>query len=362
MHEYVLKFLHIGDIHLGREFNINGNFGDNYSIRREEIWRSFENALEFATNNGISLVLIPGDLYENSSISLSDLDRLTYLFKKFINLKIIISLGNHDYISVKSEYLKANSPDNVFIFGPNLEYIELNNKVRIYGFSWSQVEYSIYEFPDIRLDNDFINILSIHGTDSSNTSYLPLDVKKLESLGFDYIALSHIHIPGKIGEKTYYSGSLEPLSFADIGERGGYIVELSKRDLVSKFINLSTRQYEILEFDVSLIKNNSELFNEIDNLLENIDSKNLLRLKLIGQHDRLDLNSLGEIFSHRLFYFEILDLTTRKIDVLEILEENKDNLLGRYLEHVLENYSDRDRDVLIDIALEVFPWREEFET
>lgn len=357
----VVRILHIGDIHLGREFSVDGILGNKGRLRSEEIWKTFENSLEFANNNHTDIVLIPGDLYENSHITFSSLDRIVFLFEKYKNLRFIISLGNHDHISVKSQYLKSKSPDNVYIFGREMEYLEMGN-TRVYGFSWENVEYNYFNMPTIELDKSYNNILSIHGTNSSVTDYLPINITEIENMGFDYIALAHIHAPGQVGERTFYSGCLEPLSFTDVGKRGGYFLEISNGKTVSRFVEFSTRKYEVLEFDLSNIKDNSKLYREIDNLLKEIDEKNFLKLKLIGEHDNLEIGQIESIFSHRFFYFEVLDLTEKTIDLDFIINKNRNNIFGKYLKYVTENYSDKEREALIDIGLEVFPWRDEFET
>ncbi|MFB0971831.1 MAG: DNA repair exonuclease [Tissierellia bacterium] len=361
MHNGKFKILHLGDIHLGREFSLEGVVGSAFSLRREEIWKTFEMALEFAKNSDVKIVLIPGDLYENDSMSLSNLDRLNYLFEKYGDINFVISLGNHDHISVKSEYLASNSPKNVYIFSESLEYVEIEQKVRIYGFSWSKVEYEYFEIPEVSLDDNYINILSIHGTNSPANNYLPLDIPKLESWGFDYIALGHIHKPGRIGEKTYYSGSIEPLSFSDIGERGGFLIDFTNGNHMVNFVNFASRQYRILEVDVTGIVNNIELYACVEELIKNIDEKDFLKINFFGKHNNLELEQLNNIFGQRFFYFELVDLTTSLIDVDVLLYENKNNLLGKYLTHVLENYSGKEQEKLINIGIEVFPWREEFE-
>ena len=49
---------------------------------------------------------------------------------------------------------------------------------------------------------------------------MPLDKNYLDQLGFDYIALGHIHKPIIISDNMAYCGSPEPLDFGEIGEHG----------------------------------------------------------------------------------------------------------------------------------------------
>lgn len=356
-----IRFLHIGDIHLGREFGESSGRAFDYSLRREEIWKSFERALDFATRNYVDLVLISGDLYENSTMNLSNFDRLAYLFRKYSNMVFIISLGNHDHLSEKSDYLKSICPDNVFIFGNYLEYIELKNYVRIYGFSWDRSEYKSFKMPRLRLDQNYINLLSIHGTVASSSDYLPLNIDDLEDMGFDYIALSHIHKPGQIGKRTFYSGCLESMSFNDLGDRGGYLVDIDSSHFSYKFINFTQRQYFDLEFDLSDLESNSKLFLALDEFLQDIGSENFIRLRLIGENSDLDLMKAREILSEKFFYFELVDMTSSILDLDLLAKENEYNLLGKYLKYIRDNYGGREEKALIELALEAFPWRDKNE-
>ena len=69
-----------------------------------------------------------------------------------------------------------------------------------------------------------MNILVVHGTvDGSleNVEYNPMKKSMLKELGFDYIALGHIHKAQKVGgrEEVRYSGSPLPMSFSETNYR-----------------------------------------------------------------------------------------------------------------------------------------------
>lgn len=356
-----IKVLHIGDIHLGRDFTSNSVAGEDFSIRKEEIWDSFENSLAFAEKNSIEIVLISGDLFENESITKSNLDRLAFIFGKYHKLRFYIALGNHDYISIKSDYLKKISPNNVFIFSDFLEYKEYKN-IRIYGYSWNKVEYNISPIKHFDLDNNFVNILLIHGTDSKLSNYLPLDINLLEGYGFNYIALGHIHEPKKVGKVSYYCGALEPMSFNNLGPHGGLVVTFTDKKAVTSFEKFASRNYQILDFDISGLVNIKSFFEKAFIQLKDFSTRDFIRLNIIGKKNKnLDLLEVETILLRKFKHLTLVDNTSPNFDFVKILEDNKENLIGKYFEFVFNNFDEKEQRELVEIGLNSFPLGDEYE-
>lgn len=361
MLENKIKILHIADVHLGRDFNFSSKKVNESQVRKEEIWDSFEKSLSFAEDEGVEIVLIPGDLYDNDKITKSNLDRLSFIFAKFSKMRFYISLGNHDHLSPKSDYLKKISSKNVHIFSDFLEYREYKN-IRIYGFSWDRVEYQKNPLRFIDLDKSYTNILSIHGTDSSLSDYLPLDIKYLEDLGFDYIALGHIHQPKKAGRLSYYPGCLEPLSFNNLGPHGGLLVEFSGKEAKVDFIKMAQRSYYDLDFDVSEISANKDLFKGLMKIFTDIKRTDIIRLNLLGRKSKnLDFEELETILKRDYSLIYIVDKTSPKINFQRLLAANKDNIIGRYFDYVFNNYDEKDQRQLVKIGLESFDLGDSYE-
>src|SRR5699024_9332339 len=169
-------------------------------------------------------LFITGDIFEEDVFNLGDIRRLRDSFLTLNDTKIIISTGNHDTLKKSSLYELIEWPENVYIFGnkniEKFEFQELNTV--IWGFSWEKNEYKSSDFLEVQdLDPNKTNILLIHGDlTNSESNYLPLDKNKLVSIGFNYIALGHIHKPKLISEKIAYCGSPEPLDFGETGVHG----------------------------------------------------------------------------------------------------------------------------------------------
>lgn len=356
-----IKIMHISDIHLESEFSLNNIIGENFSKRREEIWETFERAFIYARDNDIEVVLISGDIYENDFISISSLERLAFIFNKYKEIKVFISLGNHDHISIKSEYLKSIVSENVYIFSDALEYKEYKN-IRIYGFSWAKMNYQTLPFDFPVLDKEFLNILLLHGTISSDTKYLPIDVNKLEEINFDYIALGHIHKYSKVANNTYYSGSIEPLSFGDLGPHGAIILNIKNKEYDIKFLPLASRNYHIIDINISKIYNNRDMYEFILDKLKTISKEDIIRIILKGNKRKiLDFSELELILNSNYELIEIVDETRPYYNIEDIINANKDNIIGKYFEHIQNNYNGKELNELVNIGLEIFPLEEIYE-
>ena len=217
-----MKFVHIADVHFDIPFTTLET-KDLAETRRLEQRNSFKKVIDYIKKQGIPYLFICGDLYENEYIKLSTIDYINKLFETIPDTKIYIVPGNHDPYLKNSYYEKYNSwAKNITIFKEKLEKIEDEN-VCIYGYGFEDFYMKRFEYEDIEPDKSKINILLTHGTiDGAREDemlYNPLSLSMLNSIGFDYIALGHIH-KKMLDKNIIYPGSLISLGFDELGEHG----------------------------------------------------------------------------------------------------------------------------------------------
>lgn len=76
-------------------------------------------------------------------------------------------------------------------------------------------------------------------------------VLKEHLLGWDYVALGHIHFHQDLGDNVVYSGSLERVDFGEEGEKKGFChVSISKGNTSYKFLSTNIRPMKTLSYDV----------------------------------------------------------------------------------------------------------------
>lgn len=346
-----IKAMHISDLHLGKIFSAENLIAQDPSERREELWESFEYALGFCVKNEIDILLIAGDIYENESITVSDLDRLSKIFKKYSTINIFIALGNHDHISIKSEYLKNIIPPNCHIFENRLEYVEIDGFLRIYGFSWDRLYYREKPFEFEKLDSNYKNILLLHCMSGKESEHLPIDISELKNLGFDYCALGHIHKNIEITNSIRYSGALEPTKFKDEGEHGANLIYIDKNGLRVSFVNLAKRKYVDKTVVVKNIKNSEELNNFLAEEFKNCGAEDYLRLKVEGNIDSQLMENLKKILSLKYRHLEISENLSEYKSMGEIYEDNKNNILGYFMDYADENFSEDESKKLKNILI-----------
>ncbi len=333
----MIKFVHTGDIHLGLQFNSVSFDRETAVTRRTELWSTFERLVEYAKTNAMDFILIAGDLFEAKYFTLGDMKRLKEIFERAIDINIIISAGNHDYINENSLYKKVEWSFNVYIFeGRGIEKIDFPSlDTTIYGYSWDRIEikenqlFSDYEFATSSKSKN--NILLIHGDIASNSNYLPLNLDTLNRLDLDYIGLGHIHKPHIYSNKLAYCGSLEPLDFGETGERGFIQGTIEDNKTKIEFVPFSKRKF--IYQKITIDENMS--YQDIHDLIKEVEgnkSLDYLRIDLIGyiQHDINKVNLFTSLKSE-FYYIELIDSTTPDYDLDALESDYKDSMVGVFI-------------------------------
>lgn len=239
-----MKFLHLGDLHLGK------SLGDFDLIRDQKF--ILDQILEIVKNQSIDGVLIAGDVYDRAVPSEAATKLLDYFLSSLAEAGIMtfVISGNHD----SDERLNYGSD----LFEKNRIYISAKYEGTLYKKTvtddYGEIDVYLLPFvkasqvkhflPDAKIENydDAVravleqaqvdatrrNVIVAHQfvTGSSEDPVISgsegvgvQSVGLVEKIGydcfkdFDYVALGHIHSPQKIGrEEVRYSGS--PLKYS----------------------------------------------------------------------------------------------------------------------------------------------------
>lgn len=132
-------------------------------------------------------------------------------------------LGNHDPYLKNSYYATYDFGSNVKVFSSTLEKVEFGD-INIYGYGFEDFYMNPKSLYELKIeDKDKINILLTHadldGAGNNETRYNPVSRTELHSLGYDYIALGHIH-KRENDREIVYPGSLVSLGFDELGQHG----------------------------------------------------------------------------------------------------------------------------------------------
>lgn len=319
-----MKFVHIADIHLDTPFKTISDRADIGIERRLEQRNALKKVIDYIKANNIEYLFISGDLYDQEYIRESSISFLNDLFKEIPNTKIFITPGNHDPYIKNSFYATYSWNNNVKIFTNAVEKVE-NDNVNIYGFGFNNFEMNNNQIKDIILDEpEKINILITHG-DLGESKYNPMNLNEIKSMGFDYVALGHIH---KRDDKTniIYPGSLISLGFDELGEHGMIVGEIVDKKLNKEFIKIDEREFVEFELDVSNIISEEELIEKINNINE---KNKLYKIILIGYRN-FPINIDIKLINKNII--KIKDNTKLKID----FKENNNTLKGLFIKKLNE--------------------------
>lgn len=349
-----MKFVHIADLHLDAPFtvlNANNRLGEK---RRKEQLNIFEKVIEYIEENKIEFLFISGDLYENEYVKESTIGYINNLFKKIENTEIFIAPGNHDPYLKNSYYRTYNWNENVHIFNDEIKKYSYEN-IDIYGYGFTDFYVQSSEVENIEIENkEKNNILIVHGSldtsDKQEKTYNPMSYKKLKSLGFDYIALGHIHTTNFSEDETIiYPGSLVALGFDEIGNHGMVVGEIKQNKIEKKFIELDNIKFEEKIIDISEIENIEKIIENINNI--KVEENIFYKIILIGNRKfNIDKNKINkEIILQNII--KIKDETKLNYDLQKISEEN--NIKGYFVKELLERKKISNNPEEIQKAIEI---------
>ena len=263
--EKTMKFLHLGDLHLGKSLN-------EFDLMEDQKYM-LDQILQIIQQEAVEGVLIAGDVYDKSIPSEAATRLLDYFLCSLsaLSVKTFIISGNHDSeerLHFGSSLFAANqiyicAKYNGELYKKTIE--DAYGKIDVYLLPFVKASTVRHFYPDAKvesyhdavrviLENASIdptkrNVLVAHqfvagkgedpilaGSESVGTQSVGL----VEKIGydcfdaFDYTALGHIHSPQKVGrEEVRYSGSMLKYSLSEVNnEKSVPIINIAEKGKV----------------------------------------------------------------------------------------------------------------------------------
>ncbi len=356
-----MKFVHIADMHFDTPFTNLSLKGDYGKIRRMDQREVFKKIINYIKENEIKFLFIAGDLYEHNYIRKSTIEYINQLFKQIPETKIYITPGNHDPYVMNSMYRNFEWNENVKIFTSKIEKIE-TKEANIYGFGFDDFYCENSNVENIILDDKSkINILITHGSlnasDKMQLQYNPINKNKLKLVGFDYVALGHIHkldYNTEENQKIIYPGSTISMGFDELGKHGFIVGNIEKEKLEIAFIPADNREFKEIEFDISEINDEEELIEKLNNI--QLNTNDLYKIILIGKRNfEININNLYKFINNENI-IKIKNKTKLNYNLEEMANEN--TLKGIFINEIINelnknNYTQEELDEMLEIGLSV---------
>ena len=325
----VKTILHMADLHLGAK-NLKLPSDKQKILAQEHI-----QALAEVFSQPCDIVLVCGDLFHSNFVS-SKLKKAFWQQVENFAKPVLYVKGNHDERAMLSD-----APANFHI-------LDESNKV----FRTENVDFWCASQNYKDFDKSKKNVLLLHGSVSNKTDNDYLEIEKLLTEKFDYVALGHEHSfwQGQSGQTTLaYSGALFANGFDECGQKGYIIVN---EDFKPHFQPLAQRNFKILDFSISDICDMQQLKEELKKLVSG-QKQNIIRVVLRGYYQEgqeFDFDKLGS--DYQGFYIEFVDKTKIKID----LEKYKNEVLSfkaEFIKLVEESeLSEEDKNKILRIGIE----------
>jgi DNA repair protein SbcD/Mre11 len=291
----MISIFHTADHHLGLRFKNHPEASNTLAQARYD---TLEKLVGMANEKKAEIFAIAGDLFDRTSMKVSDIQKAVQAINKFEGNAALILSGNHDYITEDSQLwdrFKKEAGENVLVLdekGPvDLSEYDVNAVV------WPapchakhSAENATGWIDDEQKDPGKIHIGIAHGSIEGvspdfNQHYFPMTVRELNSSGVDIWLMGHTHItwPEKPGKKDiiFNPGTPEPDGFDCSHEGRAFLHTIDENKLISTEI-LSTGTYRFRKMERSL---NSE--SDLEKLLKEFGSNEfnhtILKLDVSGR-------------------------------------------------------------------------------
>lgn len=244
-----MKFLHIADLHLGKQMNDLLLLEDQEAVLQQ--------VLHIATEEMVDAVLIAGDVYQRTSPQAEAMA----LFDSFVSRlveegkKVFVISGNHDSalrLSYFSSLVKNSGVHVTESFNGDLQRVTLHDRdgeINVWMLPFLRPAQVKRALPHVKISSyqDAINAVLKHANiDYSKRNLLmchqfiigceicdseELSVGTLDHIdgtvfdSFDYVALGHIHGPQRVLRDTMrYAGSPLKYSFSEANHRKSVVI------------------------------------------------------------------------------------------------------------------------------------------
>lgn len=332
-----MKIAHLSDLHLGKIVNDFSMLEDQEYILKQ--------ILEIVENEGVSAVLISGDIYDKSvpsaqSVALFD-SFLVSLKRK--GIKVLGISGNHDCaerIGFGESLMDESGVHFSPVFSGKVKSVALDDefgKINFYLLPfikpvhvrkfYPDTEISTYNqalktvVDDIDIDPTQRNVLLTHqfvtGARQSESEEISVGgTENVDSIvfdKFDYVALGHLHAPQSVGRETLrYCGTPLKYSFSESGDQKSVsIVEFLQKGEVNVYtVDLIPKR------DMKVIKG-SYLELTAKSFYENLNTDDYFRVILTDELDVVDAAAKLRIIYPNIMRLDYENTRTKAMNVID---------------------------------------------
>lgn len=386
-----MKIIHCADLHLDSQMTSNLS-KEQAEERKAELLNTYNRMLKYAKENSISAIIIAGDLFDTSNVSMSARNTVYNGILSNPDINFYYLRGNHDEADWLANY--STIPANLKLFGGNWTIYKENEVITIAGIEQNSANSGIL-YDELNLSADDINIVIMHGQESdvllkneqqsnilnqsfadynangtinikntNNSDYTDLiHLKNLRNKSIDYLALGHVHFYKKErldSRGVYcYSGCLEGRGFDECGTKGFVVLDIDtqRKSVKSEFVPFASRRLYAVEADITGCCTTTEIAYRIQEKLEfaGCTAESLVKAVLTGHTDiecEKNIRLILKHFQENYYYFKLKDMSGLKIDYNTYLYD--ESLKGEFVRNVMaaQDMSEEDKSYIIRYGIQ----------
>ena len=350
-----MKIIHTGDIHLGSA--LRNLSAEKAGVRKAELLDTFRRLCTYARENGVTAVLIAGDLFDGNQFSGVLKNEVFAAMESAKPVCFFYVFGNHD----SGVYFEGRKPDNLYLFSQNHGWqgYDLPENVTVTGIDSQFL--NARQYAALRLRAERFNVVMMHGDvrrgDSENEG---IALARLQNQAIDYLALGHIHQPALQAERLdgrgrfRYCGCLEGRGFDEIGPRGFFLLEVAQGRLKSEhFVPFARREIVERGVDISACESYYDVERAVLDGLRGVRREDLVKIVLRGRHKaglKKDVALLSARFAQNFFHVKVADESRIFIDYTAF--ENDLSERGEFVREACRYpMSEEERAEVLDVGL-----------
>jgi DNA repair exonuclease SbcCD nuclease subunit len=346
----MLRLLHTADVHLGARHT---DLGERAAMLRERQFAAFRVTVDLAIAEKVDMFLVAGDLFDSNTQPRRSVERVAAELGRLTrsSIRTVIIPGTHDVYDGASIYrsydlaaLAKASSDWVVVLTrarPDVFFETLDAVVYGRVFDTKKSSRSPLAGLDAKADDRGTwKIGMIHGSlaipGKTENDEVVFTEEEISRTNLDYLAMGHWHsaIEGRAGSVAYaYPGAPEPVAVSQDGAGQVLLVTMDDRggrhSVSIEAKRVGQTRFEKLELDVSAVRSQPELIEQVNRLADN---NLILEVRLTGlMPDQLDidLEEIERALAPSFLHFRIVDVSIPSLP--EAPPPPEDTVLGAFM-------------------------------
>ncbi len=271
-----IRFLHAADVHLDSPLcSLRSLDEATASQLHRASRRSLEIIVQTAIQHKVSAVVFAGDLFDgpvkDAGAGLWVESQLKRLVRE--NIAVVLIRGNHDAVSNAQRVIHWSDGIHELASDAPQTVLLDNARLAIHGQSFGARAESTdlaAAYPPAAMG--YFNIGLLHTSlvgSSQHDNYAPTSIGLLESKGYEYWALGHIHQRSEqsLSDKCWigYSGNTQGRHVRECGAKGCYVVHLSDNRIEKMdFVPTDSLRWHLLPVDLLAARRLSDIEDLVD--------------------------------------------------------------------------------------------------